>query len=111
MKPHRLALVVMFLFVAGIVSTAAGQALNAFVGADQASSSESTGSSCPDPDEDGTPCGPACPCACCGHSVRAAFVSVPPFIQAPLSDELALSLPDDLHPKDVRVRVFHPPRA
>jgi hypothetical protein len=111
MKLQRLALVVLFLFVAGLVSTAAGQALNAFASADQ-TNTESTSSSCPDPGDDGTPCSPACPCACCpGHSVRAAFVSVPPFIQAPLSDELEIPLPDDLHPKDVRSRIFHPPRA
>jgi hypothetical protein len=68
MKLHRLALVMLFLFVAGVVSTAAGQALNAFASADQVSAGSSS-SSCPDPDGDGSPCGPACPCACCGHSV------------------------------------------
>jgi hypothetical protein len=67
---------------------------------------------CPDPDSNGQPCGPECPCACCpGHSSAVAFLSGWPSLGAPSSHENRASSPDDLHPKDVRVRIFHPPRA
>jgi hypothetical protein len=112
MNLQRLALVVLFLFVAGLVSGAAGEAMHASASADQVSHSESSGSSCPDPGDDGKPCGPTCPCACCpGHLTTAAFVSVRPSIQPPPSDELHVSRLDELHPKDVHFRIFHPPRA
>lgn len=110
MKLQRLALVVLFLFVAGLVSATAGEVLHSLVSSDQVNCSE--GPSCPDPDDDGNPCGPACPCACCpGHSAASVVVSARPSIQAMPSGELQASLADDLHPKDVYYRIFHPPRV
>ncbi|HUU00033.1 MAG TPA: DUF6660 family protein [Myxococcota bacterium] len=110
MKLQRLALAVLFLFVAGLVSATAGEILLTLVSSDRVNCSE--GPSCPDPDDDGNPCGPTCPCACCpGHSAAAAFVSIRPSIQALPSDEFQASLTDDLHPKDFHFRIFHPPRA
>lgn len=112
MKLQRLASIVLFLFVAGLVSTAAGEALHASADAVQGSHAENPSSSCPDPGDDGKPCGPACPCACCpGHVSAAAFVAARPSIHPPPSGEHRPALPDDLHPKDVHFHVFHPPRA
>jgi hypothetical protein len=110
MKLQPLALAVLFLFVAGFVSATAGEVLHASAGVDRESHSE--GSSCPDPGDDGNPCGPACPCACCpGHSPAAAFVSVWPALEAQPSHGHHASLTDDLDPKDAHFRIFRPPRA
>jgi hypothetical protein len=104
------ALIALLCFVDGSVSAAVSEFLYASAGAHPMSHSES--SSCPDPGDDGNPCGPTCPCACCpGHLAAATFVSVRPSIQAPPSDEFQLSLLNDLHPKDVIFRIFHPPRV
>lgn len=110
MKLRRLATVVLFLFVAGLASAAASEALHSSVDPSSASSAEH--SSCPDPGDDGNPCGPACPCACCpGHVTAAAFVAVESAHQLPPTAELHVFVPRDLHPKDVYFRIFHPPRA
>jgi hypothetical protein len=106
---RRLALVVLLL-VAGPVSTTAGELLRSLACADQVSHAEST--SCPDPGDDGRPCGAACPCACCpGHSPPVAFVAVRPAVQPPRSDGLQPPLPDDPQPEDIAQRIFRPPRA
>ncbi|OGQ92783.1 MAG: hypothetical protein A2284_11380 [Deltaproteobacteria bacterium RIFOXYA12_FULL_61_11] len=112
MRLQPLAPVVLFLFIAGLFSGAAGEARYASASAHQVSHSESSGSSCPHPDDHGKPCGPACPCACCwGHGTTAVFGSVRPSLQPPPSFVLYASWPDDLHPKDVLSRIFHPPRV
>jgi len=109
MKLQCLTIVVLLLFVAGLVS-AAGETLHASTSSDQGS--HCYGSSCPDPGSDGGPCGPTCPSACCpGHSMIAAFTAVRPSIEAPPSDELSALSPNDLYPKDILYRIFHPPRA
>ena len=107
---NRLAPVVLFLFVAGLVSAAAGEALHSAASADPVNSAES--SSCPDPGDDGNPCGPTCPCACCpGHLTVAAFVMTRSSLPALPSDERLVFETHDLQPKDVHFRIFHPPRA
>lgn len=118
MNLQRLAIVVLFLFVTGLVSAAAGEALHASAGADEATHAESSGPSCPDSGDDGKPCGPMCPCTCCpGHLTVAAFVTVAasvtvgPTVQHSPSSKPHTSLPDGLHPKDTYSRIFHPPRA
>lgn len=110
MRLRRLATVVLFVFVAGFVSAAAGEALHSSVDSSLASSAES--SSCPDPGEDGSPCGPTCPCACCpGHLTMAAFGAAESVHHFPSTAELHVFVPRNLHPKDVYFRIFHPPRA
>jgi hypothetical protein len=75
--------------------------------------SHADGSPCPDSEQSGHPCGEACACICCpGHAVSPVFFD-PRSVELGPSPSDALELPfiDDLHPKDVRTRVFHPPRA
>ena len=79
------------------------------------------GSSCPDPGNDGDPCGPECPCACCFSTARTAAVApslavvldavAHPIWGPPLPDKLDVSQEDRLHPKEIFRRIFHPPRA
>jgi hypothetical protein len=107
---RRFALLVFLLFVAGIFSATADGMAHASVRAD--AMGDSDGPSCPDPADDGIPCGPTCPCACCpGHSMAVPFMLTEPAFRAPTSDDLELPLLTNLHPKDVPVRIFHPPRA
>ena len=110
MKRRCLHLFVLLLFSTGIVSTSVGEALRESTGVDEVHHAE--GSTCPDPDSDEHPCGPSCPCTCCpGHLTAAAITPLQPVIVAPLSDEIEISMRDDLHPKDVLSRIFHPPRV
>jgi hypothetical protein len=108
---RRLAVIVLFIFAPGLISTAAGAILHSLAREDQVNHSES--SSCPDPCDNGNPCSPTCPCACCpGHSSAPAFVSVRPSLEAPPFHEHQASLPDGaVHPKDVLFRIYRPPRA
>ena len=110
MSLSRLALAVLFFFVTGYVSAAAGEVLRSVSSGDQIGHTE--GSSCPDPDDCGHPCGPACACTCCpGHAATAMFAPPFVFVAPPACEELNLGTYDDLHPKDVHFRIFHPPRA
>ena len=110
MKLQRLTLVVLILFVTGLIPAMAGEAPHSTAGGGQVPPPE--GTSCPNPGSDGDPFGPACPCACCpGHATTAEFLSFRPSLEAPPSDELALPLPDALHPKGVLSHIFHPPRV
>jgi hypothetical protein len=110
MKLQRLALVVPLLFLAGFVPAAAGELAPSWLGAGQASCLD--GSSCPDPDNHGHPCGPACPCACCpGHQAATAASLTRPSIGIPPANSLEACSAGDLHPKDVPHRIFHPPRV
>ena len=110
MRIQRLALVVLFFFVTGLVSATAGEVLRS--SADNFQASHTEGSPCPDPDDAGHPCGPACACTCCpGHAAAPAFVAQRFAFGIPPSSELKVHPNDDLHPKDVHFRIFHPPRA
>lgn len=110
MKLQRVAVLVLFVFVAGMVSATAGEVLRSWASGDQIGHTE--GSPCPDPDDKGHPCGPACACTCCpGHAATTLFVPQHLTFRPPESEELNLGIYDDLHPKDVHFRIFHPPRA
>ena len=68
--------------------------------------------SCPDPGTDGQPCGPGCPCFCCpGHANGLAVFPLRTSVGIPPSSEFELEAHDDLRPKGVLRRIFHPPRA
>lgn len=110
MNLPRLALCALFVLVAGLVSATAGTIVHASEEAHPASHFDS--SSCPDPCDDGVPCGPSCPCACCpGHATVVVFAAVRPVIPAPPIDELESPSHDILEPQDVHFRIFRPPRA
>jgi hypothetical protein len=111
MSLNRLALIVLFFFAIGLAPAAADEALHLASHADEASPFEYANAPCPD-SEDGHPCGPACPCACCpGHRTIAAFVTVSPAFQELPSPERFASPAERLHPQDVFFSFFHPPRA
>ena len=102
--------IVLAMFVAGLVSTAAGEARHSPDSDKQASQSE--GPSCPDPSDQGGPCSPSCQCTCCpGHWTGAPLSAVGPSVDTPVMDEIEPSRPYDLHPQDGINRIFHPPRA
>jgi hypothetical protein len=110
MKLQRAAAAVLFVFVAGMVSATAEEISHSCGGGDQMTHSE--GSHCPDPWDSGHPCGPACTCSCCpGHGFALAFVGQQLSLGISLINELSVQPEDDLHPKDVHTRVYHPPRA
>lgn len=115
MIPGRMIRVVLLCFVIGLIASAAGELLDLSV--DPVASAHAHGvahsHACPDPEQDGSPCGPACPCTCCpGHSVPAAVVYADrPSLLIPPAAQLQAVPPRDLHPEDVLRRIFHPPRA
>ena len=110
MKLRRFGLAVLLIFVGGLVCATAGEVLHSSTKADQVGRSESP--FCPDPGNDGGPCAATCPCACCpGHLRVTASATVQPSTNALLPDELDASSPDDLNPKNIVSRIFHPPRA
>jgi hypothetical protein len=118
----RLATLVLLLLVAGLGSAPFdvehGSERPSLGGAEV---SHIAGISCPDPGEDGHPCGPTCPCLCCPRRPPSATVlpvlvaapaSVRPPIGGPTSGEEPESVRrDDFHPKNVLSRIFRPPRA
>lgn len=109
-KLQRLTPAVLFVFLAGLASTAAGEGLHPSTGTDEVHHAE--GSACPDPGDDGAPCGPACLCTCCpGQMTATAIAPVHPFIAAPRGNELEAAWVEALHPKDVFSSIFRPPRA
>ena len=104
---------VLFLcLVAGVVFAASAFAEFPAVSLDQVSHDD--GSSCPDSDHGG-PCSPVCPCTCCpGHAMGATSLGAGPSAVVTLIEpvyEVDVSSPEDLHPQDLRARVFRPPRA
>jgi len=102
--------VVLCSFVAGPVSAMSGEMLRA--DDDHGDRCHAEGLPCPDPIDDGQPCGPSCACACCpGHALGLAFAThgLRPGL-APAST-LRVHPASDLHPMDVLFRVFHPPRV
>jgi len=107
---RRLALLLLMLFVTGVVApTARDLCWSEFAG-DQVSHTE--GTPCPDPDDRGSPCGPGCACTCCHARTVAPWIVpqqlslVPPFLE-----EVEFGGHQALHPQDVHLRVFRPPRA
>ncbi|MFZ5786470.1 MAG: hypothetical protein ACOY3Y_08505 [Acidobacteriota bacterium] len=107
MMLRTLARVVLVWFVVGIAAPAVGENLYA-----NAEGESHAGGPCQDPDPDGHPCGPVCPCACCpGHRVPPALTSGGPLLGAPLPLHLETRPAEAFHPQDVLRRVFHPPRS
>jgi hypothetical protein len=106
------AFVLFLCLVASVVFAAGAFAEVPMVNLDQASHED--GSSCPDSDHGG-PCSPVCPCTCCpGHAMAATSLGIgPSAILTPSEplDEVELSPADELHPRDLVARIFHPPRA
>ncbi len=66
---------------------------------------------CPDPADRGHPCSPACACSCCHPPViHVGATHAPRFVMV-LEPTSGPSRPaDTLHPRDLRLGVFHPPR-
>lgn len=110
MTLQRFAMVVLFFFVAGIVSVTADEISRSLGGGVQVTHSE--GSHCPDPLDSGHPCGPACTCTCCpGHGVGLVFVAEQLSLGVSLINVLKPETDDDLYPRDICRRIFHPPRT
>lgn len=108
---RRLVVIVLFTFVASLLSGTASQVLHSFAGADPIAA-HSDGTPCPDPTDGDHACGPACSCACC--HVQVGVPDVPSYQTSewlPAFLTMGDAIRDDLHPKDVDFRVFHPPRA
>ena len=110
MKLRGLATFVLALFVAGLFSTAEAEVLHAT--ADPSAAGQSGGTPCPDPGDEGDPCGPDCPCACCpGQRPAATFPSLALAIVAPPMKELEPLVPVEPTLSEIGQRIFHPPRA
>lgn len=110
MKGRGLALLVLAVFVAGSsLATAVEVQRSVFR---SVPTSPPAADSCPDPETDGQPCGPDCLCLCCpGHASGLAVFASCPSVPCPPSSEFELEAHDDLRPKGVLRRIFHPPRA
>ena len=115
-RPHNgssrraLALLVLLVFVAGSTLATADEVLHS--SARSGPAAPSTADSCPDPGTDGQPCGPGCQCFCCpGHANGLAVFPPRTSVEIPPSSEFELEAHDDLRPKGVLRRIFHPPRA
>lgn len=105
-----LAPIVLLLFVTGSVSSTVGEMLHLTASAAPIAHSEDAPRS--DAGDCGHSSGSTCPCTCCpGHGGGFAFVTQRFSLEIPPSSEFATSLHEDLHPKDVLSRIFHPPRA
>jgi hypothetical protein len=108
MGMQRFAVVVLAMFIAGFTMADIGELLH--VGSD--STAHVDGPSCPDPGDDGAPCGPDCPCTCCpGHRITMSSSCIRPHLVILTARTLVLSYWHDLHPYDVELSVFRPPRA
>lgn len=107
MTRRVLALLVLLVVVAGPALATADEVRHA-----SARNGPAEADSCPDPGADGQPCGPACLCLCCpGHANGLAVFTPRPAVGIPPSSEFELEAHDDLRPKGVLRRIFHPPRA
>lgn len=107
MTRRVLALLVLLVVVAGPALATADEVRHA-----SARSGPAEADSCPDPGTDGQPCGPACLCFCCpGHANGLAVFKPRPTVGIPPSSEFEPEAHDDLRPKGVLRRIFHPPRA
>jgi len=108
MKHKRLVVLVLLLFLMGAASAGSLHALLAHPGEGP---QPSTPSSCPDPDHDGNPCGPACACSCCpGHAPALTRACQPdPFVSSPPA-ALLCEFREALHPQDPLTGIDRPPR-
>jgi hypothetical protein len=111
MRLWRLVLLVLLLFVVGSANAKARQLSRSVSGLDAIC--HTGGAPCPDTDDWGQPCGPQCACTCCpGHGAAVSPAqSQPLWFSLPPSEELTVSPQRDLHPREVCLRIFHPPRA
>lgn len=108
MTRRVLALLVLLVFVAGPALATAEELRHSSARSGPAAVADS----CPDPGTNGQPCGPACLCFCCpGHANGLAVFTPRPAVGIPPSSEFELEAHDDLRPKGVLRRIFHPPRA
>jgi hypothetical protein len=106
---RRVAAVVLFLLVAAQAFAVAGETLLSNAVSDELSQSTGFGSHSED---DGGPCDPSCPCACCpGHSVVKALSSSGVNLQLPPPQAIEAAGVAELQPAEVIDRIFHPPRA
>ncbi|HOC44256.1 MAG TPA: hypothetical protein PKJ99_14675 [Thermoanaerobaculales bacterium] len=104
--PRRLALLALAVVMAGLVAAAP------YWGASAAHAEETEATPCPDPGDDGSPCGPSCPCACCpGHAPTPAVVVAQCSVAAPSPSTLETTPHRALQSTDLRLRIFHPPRT
>ena len=109
MNRRYLVLAVLFVFVAGSGLATADEVPRSSVWSQVA---PVEGDSCPDAGTDGQPCGPACLCLCCpGHANGLAFFVPGPSVGIPTPTLFEIEAHDDLRPKGVLHRIFHPPRA
>lgn len=109
MTRRCLALAVLFVFVAGSGLATAEEILHS---SDRNQAAPVEADSCPDPGPDGQPCGPTCLCLCCpGHANGLASFVPAPSVGIPAPAEFEIEAHDDLRPKGVLHRIFHPPRA
>ena len=110
MMRRRFALLLLFTLIAGMVSATESATRGAWAHDDAPGHAD--GSSCPDPEDGGHPCGPACACLCCpGHTGTTIVVPRSLALDPPAAAEPSLGVGDELDPKDVCFRIFHPPRA
>ena len=109
-RRRRVAVVVLGLFLGGLVLSTAGEVFSAHV--DIAGIGHHQDAPGPDSGDEGAPCGPDCACFCCpGRGMTVVFAALAPRLVAPLANGFVVSLPVALHPRDIRPRIFHPPRA
>ena len=107
---RRLALPALVFFLTGLVSPLGGELLRLVADSGEANHPELA--SCPDPADDGHPCGPECECTCCpGHATGLVFVAQRFSLRPLPSDEHKARAHDTLHPQDVLLTIFHPPRV
>jgi hypothetical protein len=70
------------------------------------------GSDCPDSEKDSHAPGNSCACSVShGNAAFLVFDASAPVMESPLQKEIKFLPADDLHPKDVHDRIFHPPRV
>jgi hypothetical protein len=108
-----MAAVVFLCLVAGLGAMAPNQGFYSAAETHQAIHDD--GSSCPDSEHGGKPCGPLCPCTCCfGHGVLPPFLVPEPLGvlgQIPQVHELSAPRPRELCPGEKLPGLFRPPRA
>lgn len=104
--PRRLALLGLSVVMAGLVAAAP------YWGTQAAHTAQTEATPCPDPGDDGFPCGPTCPCSCCpGHAPSPALWAHHCSVGAPPSSELEPTPARDLGSANLLHRIFHPPRT
>lgn len=103
---RRLALLALSIMIASFVAAAPSGGMETV----HAAQTEAT--PCPDPGDDGSPCGPTCPCSCCpGHAPSPALWAPRCSVGALASSELEPTPARDLGSANLLHRIFHPPRS